>query len=59
MAKEKLLGDRVAETLSKIGADRVAELYSKTTKKPCNCGKRKQQLNNLDRAVRNKIRRKT
>jgi len=52
MADDKLLGDVTEEVLHKLKADRVAAAYTKITKKPCNCGNRKNKLNELHRKWR-------
>lgn len=55
--KEDLLGDKVQRGLEKLGADKVAKQIEKVTKKPCGCGRRTKQLNNLNRAFIRKRRR--
>jgi len=52
MTDEKLIGDLTAETLRKLRADRVARAYTRITGKPCNCGQRKEKLNELHRKWR-------
>ena len=48
----QLLGDRIADGLQKIGADRVAQVYERVTGKPCGCAKRTARLNEWDAARR-------
>ena len=43
----KGLGDTVAKFTEAIGIKKVVDTVSKTIKKPCNCGKRKDTLNRL------------
>ena len=43
---DKLLGDRVAAALAKLGI--TDERFSKLMGKPCKCGQRKAWLNRLD-----------
>ena len=52
MSEEKLLGDRTAEVLQKLRADRVTAAYTRITGKPCNCGQRQNKLNELQRKWR-------
>lgn len=52
MSDGKLLGDLTEETLRLLRADRVARAYTRITKKPCNCGQRKEKLNELHRKWR-------
>lgn len=48
----KLLGDKVEEVLDALGGKQVAALIERVTKKPCNCGARKQRINAVDQAGR-------
>lgn len=48
----KLLGDRVAESLEKVGAKKVTEAVNKATGFDCGCDKRRQFLNKLDKKLR-------
>jgi len=41
------LGDTVAIITQATGIDKLAEIYEKTTGKPCNCRKRQTLLNTL------------
>lgn len=52
----KLLGDVVEDVLDALGGKKVAAAIEKITQKPCNCGARKQRLNAVDQAVRQKVR---
>lgn len=52
----KLLGDVVEDVLDALGGKQVAAAIEKITKKPCNCGARKQRLNAVDQSVRQKVR---
>ena len=45
--KSKGLGDTVAKITKATGIKKVVVAVSKVTKKPCNCGKRKENLNRL------------
>ena len=45
--KSKGLGDTVAKITKATGIKKVVDTVSKVTKKPCNCGKRKDTLNRL------------
>lgn len=47
----KLLGDKVEKALNTIGGKQVAKVIQKVTKKPCNCGRRKEILNNLHKKL--------
>ncbi len=51
MSEQKLLGDRTAELLQKVGVDKLAKAYERVRGKPCGCSKRRQALNNIHRAV--------
>lgn len=52
----KLLGDVVEDVLDALGGKQVAALIERVTKKPCNCGARKQRLNAVDQLGRDKFR---
>jgi hypothetical protein len=52
MSEEQLLGDLIEEQLKKLKVDKVVDAISKVTKKPCGCGKRKQQLNRLHQKLK-------
>ena len=41
------LGDTIANLTHATGADKLAELYTKLTGKPCNCAARQDALNKL------------
>lgn len=56
---EKLLGDATEQALKKLGADKIAKYYERTTGRPCNCANRKQVLNNLHRAAQRMIERQS
>lgn len=43
----KLLGDIVEDVLDALGGKQIANLISRVTTKPCNCGARKQTLNTI------------
>ena len=45
--KSKGLGDTVAKITKATGIKKVVDTVNKVTKKPCNCGKRKDNLNRL------------
>ena len=45
--KSKGLGDTVAKITKATGIKKVVDTVSKITKKPCNCGERKDTLNRL------------
>ena len=45
--KSKGLGDTVAKITKATGIKKVVDTVSKVTKKPCNCGKRQENLNRL------------
>jgi len=45
--QSKGLGDTVAKFTKATGIKKVVDTVSKITKKPCNCGKRKDTLNRL------------
>lgn len=51
-ASERLLGDRLAVALQKLGVDRVAKAFTAVTGLPCGCGKRRNALNRWDVARR-------
>jgi len=44
---EKKLGDLTSDALKAARIDRLASVYYKVTKKPCNCEENKQRLNKL------------
>ena len=52
MAEEEGLGDQVERIIKKAKLDKVAEKIEKITKKPCGCQKRKEQLNQLGKFLR-------
>lgn len=52
MEEPKLLGDYTEAMLKKIGAEHLVKAYERVTKKPCNCSKRRQAMNNIHKAVR-------
>ena len=45
--KSKGLGDSIEKFTKATGIKKVVDTVSKITKKPCNCGKRKDTLNRL------------
>jgi len=45
--KSKGLGDSIEKITKATGIKKVVDTVSKITKKPCNCGKRKETLNRL------------
>ena len=45
--KSKGLGDTIEKITKATGITKVVDTVSKITKKPCNCGKRKDTLNRL------------
>ena len=45
--KSKGLGDTIAKITKSTGIKKVVDTVSKVTKKPCNCGKRQDNLNRL------------
>ncbi len=45
--KSKGLGDSIEKITKATGIKKVVDTVSKITKKPCNCGKRKDTLNRL------------
>ena len=47
MTEPKLLGDKVERILHKVGADKVARVIERKTKRPCGCKKRKDFLNKI------------
>ena len=47
MEKSKGLGDSIEKFTKVTGIKKVVDAVSKITKKPCNCGKRKDTLNKL------------
>jgi len=54
---EKLLGDMTQDALKKIGADKLARFYERTTGRACNCAGRREMLNNLHRAAQRMVER--
>ena len=55
MVEEKLLGDVVEDVAKKLNIDRLRDSIERLTRKQCNCGKRKEQLNNLHRQLKKLI----
>ena len=47
MEKSKGLGDSIEKITKATGIKKVVDTVNKITKKPCNCGKRKDTLNRL------------
>ena len=47
MEKSKGLGDTIQKITKATGIKKVVDTVSKITKKPCNCGERKDTLNRL------------
>ena len=47
MEKSKGLGDTIQKITKATGIKKVVDTVNKITKKPCNCGKRKDTLNRL------------
>jgi len=47
MEKSKGLGDTIQKITKATGIKKVVDKISEVTKKPCNCGKRKDTLNRL------------
>ena len=47
MEKSKGLGDTIQKITKATGINKVVDKISEVTKKPCNCGKRKETLNRL------------
>ena len=47
MEKSKGLGDSIEKITKATGIKKVVDTVNKITKKPCNCGKRKDNLNRL------------
>jgi len=45
--RAKGLGDTIANITHATGLDKLAELYTKITGKPCGCGSRQEYLNKL------------
>ena len=45
--KSKGLGDSIEKFTKATGIKKVVDTVNKVTKKPCNCGKRKNTLNRL------------
>ena len=45
MEKSKGLGDSIEKITKATGIKKVVDKISEVTKKPCNCGKRKEVLN--------------
>lgn len=54
---DRLLGDITQDALKKLGADKLAKFYERKTGRACNCGARKEMLNNLHRAAQRIIER--
>jgi hypothetical protein len=52
MDDEQLLGDKTEAILKAIKVDRIMKAARRITKRPCNCGHRKMQLNELHRKLR-------
>lgn len=48
---DELLGDKTAELLKRVGADKVAAAYARITGRPCACNRRKEILNRVHRAI--------
>lgn len=55
----KLLGEMTQDALKKIGADKVAKFYERTTGRACNCAGRRQMLDNLHRAAQRIVERQS
>lgn len=51
MTDPKLLGDKVETVIEALGGKQIAKAIERVTKKPCNCAKRKEALNNLHRKL--------
>ena len=47
MEKSKGLGDTIEKITKATGIKKVVDTVNKITKKPCNCGERKDTLNRL------------
>ena len=47
MEKSKGLGDSIEKFTKATGIKKVVDTVNKVTKKPCNCGQRKNTLNRL------------
>ncbi|MER2527425.1 MAG: hypothetical protein ABTR07_05810 [Candidatus Competibacter denitrificans] len=47
-AGRQLLGDRVAAGLQKLGADQLAQTYTRLTGRPCGCEERTAAINAWD-----------
>ena len=47
MEKSKGLGDSIEKFTKATGIKKVVDTVSKITKKPCNCSKRKNNINRL------------
>ena len=47
MEKSKGLGDTIQKITKATGINKVVNKISEVTKKPCNCGKRKNNINRL------------
>lgn len=52
-----LLGDMTEQALKALGADKLARFYERKTGRACNCGARREMLNNLHRAAQRIIER--
>jgi len=44
--RSKGLGDTIEKIAHAVGADKIAQVIGKVTKKDCGCNKRKEALNN-------------
>lgn len=51
MTDPVLLGDKTAELLKKVGADKIAEAYARIVGRPCACNRRKEMLNRVHQAI--------
>ena len=47
MEKSKGLGDSIEKFTKATGIKKIVDTVNKITKKPCNCGKRKDNINRL------------
>ena len=47
-----LLGDKIANTIKKIGGNKIAKKIQKVTGKDCGCGARRNRLNEWDKKRR-------
>jgi len=48
---EQLLGNKLERRLKDIKVNKISEIFTKVTGKPCGCNKRKEALNNLHRKI--------